>query len=318
MGFAGFDAETMNRLQQDATAREPMQEKGREDDHIIVEDTDDINLVDLDDNNTDKSGDNTEENGGEEQPKSTGDEPEGEENAGESEEKEDSDEEIVEGDINDDEFILSTLKKSGVDPAEAEARIIKDGGLTPEFIEELKEKVDPALVDAYSDAFDREMAAHKDAQKEAEANTTKVNEERLALNNYIFDSVGGEDKFNKMAGILKANIPADAIEVINAKLRSDNKLLIKEGLSEAVKHYKEATGRNTLPMSGDNQQSGEPAFEFMTKGDYHRIIGTEKYRTDAAYASKIDEQRLKSRDMDSKQLLPGQFRNIRGGRMYKV
>lgn len=212
--------------------------------------------------------------------------------------------------------VNETLKTAGIDPVDAEARILKDGGLTPEYIAELKTKVDPRLVDAYAERFETALTKAKTAEpaKAAPVDDTAVKK----MNKFIFDSVGGKDKFTAMAGIIKSNADAATVDTINAKLRSDNQAVVQEGLSEAVAQYKKLTGRSTTSMSGEPAGNQNEAFVFVTKADYHAAIGTEKYKTDPVYAASMDEARLKSRKMDNAAILPGQYRNIRNGKMYAV
>lgn len=214
--------------------------------------------------------------------------------------------------------VNKTLSDAGIDPVDAEARLIKDGGLTPEYIAELKEKVDPRLVDAYVERFNAGLEKAK-AAKETPVVAPVVDDTTVKkMNKFIFDSVGGQDKFTAMAGIVKANASPEVVDAINAKLRSDNRTVVQEGLSEAVAQYKKLTGRSTTTMSGEPAGNTAEAFVFMTKDDFQATMRTEKYKTDPTYAASVDAQRMKSRKLDEAAVLPGQYRNIRNGRMYNV
>ena len=216
--------------------------------------------------------------------------------------------------------VNKTLTDAGVDPIEAEARLIREGGLTPEHIADLKAKVDPRLVDAYVERFNTRLEkARAEAASKADPAPVTVDDTAVKkMNKFIFDSVGGKDKFTAMAGIIKANATSDVVDAINAKLRSDNRTVVQEGLSEAVAQYKKLTGRSTTSMTGEPAGNQNEAFVFMTKDDFQATMRTEKYRTDPQYAAKIDAQRMKSRKLDEAAVLPGQYRNVRNGRMYNV
>ena len=219
-----------------------------------------------------------------------------------------------------DEILKRTLAEKNIKIEDIQARLTTDKGFTPEYIAELKTQLDPAMVDHYVAEFNREVEAAKVNKVEpvVDNKVREANKVRLELNNYIYNSVGGQEKFSVMSGVLKTALPQEQVDIINAKLRSDSKALITEGLSEAVTAYKRATGRSTVTMTGDAVNTVAVESVFITKEDYHAIIRTEKYKTDPTYAAKVDADRLKSKNMDNQQLLPGIYRNYRGGKMYNV
>ena len=58
--------------------------------------------------------------------------------------------------------------------------------------------------------------------------------------------------------------------------------------------------------------------KFLTKAQYYKILGTDKYKTDPAYAKQIDDQRLASRRLDASRTMPGQYFNVHNGELYNL
>lgn len=209
--------------------------------------------------------------------------------------------------------IEDALSSVGFDPKGIEDRVIKDGGITEDLIAELKEKLDPLLVDSHVRAIRAEMALAKTPALEEQ---NKATEE---MNNFIYDSVGGKDKFKMMSEVLKGKLSQDELDVLNAQLLSKNKALVTRGVQDAVKAYKQATGRvGEGLMQGDPNGAVDTGFVFLDKKEYQSIVRTEKYKTDRVYKQKVDADRLKSLEMDRATTLPGQYYNVREGRMYAI
>jgi len=226
-------------------------------------------------------------------------------------------------DLNSDKVVTDIVTEKGFDPKALQARIIKDKGMTPELITELKAKIDPGVVDAYVEQFNAQMEAAK--PNEADATKTELNAQEVAqnkartdMNEFIYSAVGGEDKFGTLAGVLKKNLPQAEIDVINAKLASDNKGLVSEGLKQAVDAYTKTTGRSSTRMAGDTPNNEGDTFNFMSKTQFQKAITSEKYKTDPAYAAEVDENRMKSKRLDAQTTMPGQYRNFRNGEMYTL
>lgn len=209
--------------------------------------------------------------------------------------------------------IEDALSSAGFDPKEIEDRVIKDGEITEDLIAELKEKLDPLLVDSHVRAIRAEMALAKTPALEEQ---NKATEE---MNNFIYDSVGGQDKFKMMSEVLKGKLSQDELDVLNAQLASKNKALVTKGVQDAVKAYKQATGRvGEGLMQGDPNGAVDTGFIFLDKKEYQSIVRTDKYKTDRVYKQKVDADRLKSLEMDRATTLPGQYYNVREGRMYAI
>jgi len=223
-------------------------------------------------------------------------------------------------DFNDDTTVNKVVEESGLDLNDIKSQIIKDGGITDTTKEMLKEKIDPALVDAYVESFEKQLGESK-AKPEPKVDTAQeaINKAQLEMNDYIFNSVGGKDTFEVLASTINEGATKTEVGKINAKLASTNKDLVTEGLNDAVKIYNKLTGRGNKLMTGDaNAETGVETFKFVTKAQYLKQITTEKYKTDPAYAKKVDDARMKSIEMDKAQTMPGQYRNIRDGKMYNL
>ena len=206
-----------------------------------------------------------------------------------------------------DKKVVKTLEDAGYTTADLTARLQKDGGISDEFVAELKEKIDPDLVDAH---VGRLRAEYKLAMETAKQNQSdemkKRNEATKAMNDFIYDSVGGEDKFKILGKTLKAELSADELAAINAKLASGNKTVVKEGLEAAVKKYNNIRGMGGKLMEGDAGKGGDPKLH-ITKEEYRAIIKTDKYKTDPVYARKMDDARLVTRSEDSQRYGHGAY-----------
>ena len=217
-----------------------------------------------------------------------------------------------------DAFIDKKITAGGFKAEDVKARIIKDGGVTPEFAAELKKSIDPDLVDTYINGLaDAQKAASQvtpDASAEAAQKAATVKK----FNDYIYDSVGGKEKFTVLSSTLKAGLPKETIDILNAKLASQNEALVSEGMKEAVNHYKKLTGRINNRMEGTPTGPTGNEDKFLTKAQYFKILGTDKYKTDPVYAKQIDEQRLASRRLDSSRTMPGQYFNVHNGELYNL
>lgn len=199
------------------------------------------------------------------------------------------------------------LKEAGFDVEDISKKIAENNGEIPDdIIKAAKEKLDPDLVDAHvarlKSEFKLAQIEASDKYKEFQDQSKKIQD----MNKYIYDAVGGEDKFKSLAGTLRDNLDKDTLESVNAKLLSGNKTLVNEALKTAVAAYKKAKGYGGKRMEGDANAPDEKQMT-ITKEDYRAIMKTEKYKTDPVYRNKIDDARLKTRQRDQKQYLPGTY-----------
>jgi len=209
---------------------------------------------------------------------------------------------------------VDPLVDSGIDITAMQDRVIKEG-FTDEIIAELKEKIDPDLVDKQVASYKSQLA---EAKKKQESEFTAQEKATVDMNTYIYDSVGGEDKFKAMGAILVDKLDKSAQDVINTKLQSGNKIIVNEGLKEAVTAYEKVTGRGDTRMSGEPNGDTTPEFTFYTKRDYQAAMRTEKYKTDKIYAAKVDKDRIASRKADNAKTLPGMYFKHGAEGLYEV
>jgi len=190
--------------------------------------------------------------------------------------------------------VSKTLTEAGYTEEALTERLTADGGISDEFIQELKEKIDPDFVDAHVGRL----------RAEFELQTIKASDEFIAkneatqkMNDFIYDTVGGKDNFSAMGKFLKERLDDSELGALNAKLSSGNEAVVKEGLEAAVKKYNNIRGMGGKLMEGD---AGNPveAPTHITKQEYSALMRTDKYKTDPLYARKVDQDRLKTRAAD--------------------
>jgi hypothetical protein len=204
------------------------------------------------------------------------------------------------------ESISRTLEGAGFTDDIIKARATKDGGLSDEFVQELKAKIDPDLIDAHVGRIRAEIELAK-VKESGRIDEVRAKEAALqTMNTHIYDTVGGEDKFKILGETLKSKLSADELAAINVKLASGNKTVVNEALETAVKKYNDIRGMGGKLMEGDAGVGAE-VMEHMTKEEYRAVMRSEKYKTDPKYARKIDAERLKTRETDSIRYGHGQY-----------
>lgn len=202
--------------------------------------------------------------------------------------------------------VSKTLEEAGYNEKDLIERLSKDGGISDTFVEELKQKIDPVLVDAHVGRLRAELELAK-VKESGKLDAAKAKEQEIKdMNNYIFDSVGGKDKFQVLGKTLKGELSQSELDIINTKLLSGNKDVVKEGLETAIKKYNNIRGMGGKLMSGDAGNSTDPEVH-ITKEEYMQLMRTEKYKTDPKYAAKIDADRLKTRKNDSERYGHGMY-----------
>jgi len=143
-----------------------------------------------------------------------------------------------------------------------------------------------------------DMAA-ADAARQAEQATVKMNQ-------YIFEQVKGEQNFRAMSSILKDNLKPDELAALNTLLGSGNKAQVDIALNTAVQKYNAIKGKGVL-MQGDSQGAAQEPFTPLTKDEFYMIMRTEKYKTDPLYHKLIDARRLRTKQLDKKKYMPGEY-----------
>ena len=211
-----------------------------------------------------------------------------------------------------------TLKDAGFDVDAIAKEITETGVISDELIAKAKEKLDPALVDAHVGRLRAEIELKKIQASDTYKENQEANKATQEMNEYVFKSVGGEDKFKVLGDTLKDTMSKEDLGVINAKLLSGNKSLVNEGLTEAVSAYKKAKGFGGNLMEGDGNVSvGEPTAH-ITKEDFRAIIRTDKYKTDPVFRDKTDTARLKSIEADKKKYGPGTYYGFNQNGRYEL
>jgi hypothetical protein len=210
------------------------------------------------------------------------------------------------------------LKEAGFDVDEIAKKIADNNGEIPEdVIKAAKEKLDPDLVDAHvarlKSEFKLAQIEASEKYKEFQEQAKKTQE----MNDYIYKSVGGEDKFKSLASTLRGSLDKESLESINAKLLSGNKTLVNEALKTAVSEYKKLKGIGGKLMEGDANAPAQKELR-ITKEEYRAIMKTEKYKTDPLYQRKIDEARLKTRQADQKRYGPGMYYGMNQNGRYEL
>jgi hypothetical protein len=210
------------------------------------------------------------------------------------------------------------LKEAGFDVDEIAKKIADNNGEIPEdVIKAAKEKFNPDLVDAHvarlKSEFKLAQIEASEKYKEFQEQAKKTQE----MNDYIYKSVGGEDKFKSLATTLRGSLDKESLESINAKLLSGNKTLVNEALKTAVSEYKKLKGIGGKLMEGDANTPAQKELR-ITKEEYRAIMKTEKYKTDPLYQRKIDEARLKTRQADQKRYGPGMYYGMNQNGRYEL
>jgi hypothetical protein len=191
------------------------------------------------------------------------------------------------------------LADAGFKPEDIGKELAENNGkVKPETIAALKEKFDPASVDAEIAKVEKEWAEKLPAeQAKLKAADSKVTE----MNNFIFgalaagDAAKGQENFNVLSAWAKANMAKEDLATVNALLRSGDQIAVKRGLEMAVTKWK---GREKPMMTGDAQAAAAaavaPEFVPLSKDEFINIMKTEKYQKDDAYAQEIDTRRRKT------------------------
>jgi hypothetical protein len=195
------------------------------------------------------------------------------------------------------EDVDTTLKKAGFDP-EAIGKEFgeNDGKLTSETEKALRDKFGDTAVDNHLKDMADEWATTKPERDKAVAEA-KANVDQM--NTYIYETLAngdadkGKENLQTLSKWCQDNMPKDELAAINTLLRSGDKTVVRQGLTQAVSAWRKGTEKPM--MSGDalptNQEKAAQKLEPLSKDQYIKIVGTEKYNTDSEYAAKIDQRR---------------------------
>lgn len=198
----------------------------------------------------------------------------------------------------------STLKDAGYNEEDLLERIKTDGGITDELVSELKQKINPDVVDAHVGRLRAEIEL---AKIKADNNYEEKQQAVQDMNKYIYDAVGGEKNFQTIAKLLVQEVPAKEVSRLDAKIQSGNKALVNEGLREMDAMYKKVRGMGGKLIQGGSNVETQQKVTHITKEEYRALMRTEKYKTDRAYADKVDADRLTTRQADEKRYGKGSY-----------
>jgi hypothetical protein len=202
------------------------------------------------------------------------------------------------------------LKDAGFDPEAIGKEYGENGGkLTEETEKALRDKFGDETVDAgLQDLKERwDASADERAEKVKEAKG-KVDE----MNNYIFETLAdgdaekGKENLQILSTWCQDNMDKAELAAINTLLRSGDKAVVKQGLTQAVSAWRKGTEKPM--MNGDaaptSKEPTKPTLEPISRDQYVAIVGTEKYNNDAEYAAKIDERRRATMKQETHLFLP--------------
>ena len=190
------------------------------------------------------------------------------------------------------EGLDTVLKEEGFDGgAIGDAMANNDGKVPEELIAKLKEKFNAKQVDEQV----------TEVEGRFKAKITEKNTSTETMNGYIYETLAsgdaekGKDNFAVLSTWCKENLDEAKIASINTLLRSGDKQVVHEGLSQAVNAWKK--GKENPMMTGDADASATqttPAFKPLSRDEFVQIVSTEKYNTDIEYAAEIDARRSKT------------------------
>ena len=212
-----------------------------------------------------------------------------------------------------DKVLEKTLEDAGFDVNLLIKEVQENEGVTPELVSRLKEKIDPDVIDSHLARIKAEAQAQsQEAQIKAEQEQKNVQE----MNTYIYDQVGGEEKFTAMAEVLKDNIPAEKLKAINELLASGSKEQVNIAMKAAVDQYNTIKGKGNL-MQGDTNTS-TPGIQPMGRDEYRTATSSDKYKTDPDYAKQVDSRRLATIKKEKQTTLPGQYFKRMNGKVVRT
>lgn len=212
------------------------------------------------------------------------------------------------------EEIDKALETAGFDNEALGKEFADNGGkFTEETVKALKEKFDPKAVD---NAIEQMAEQWKEKTAEVDAQNDKAKAKVTEMNTYIFETLAGGDakkgkeNFATLSTWAKENLPAEELATINTLLKSGDKAVVRNGLEMAVSKWK--AGKESKMMSGDSAAAAattEVKFEPLSKDAYIKVMMTEKYNTDPAYAEEIDNRRRKT--METEGYVTPEFSHLR-------
>lgn len=210
----------------------------------------------------------------------------------------------VEVDVEVPEDITAAFAEKGIDGNAVIKELFADGGkfeLTPETKTKLDEAFGKAMVDGYLNLYRQQNGmALKQFQADAEAETKMQAEITSSFN----ELVGGDEGWDSLSQWSEANMDEKSLASFNAVMSlPPEHWAAQQAVIEALKIKQQAadteangTGMGTLigDEGGVSQKGGEGLPAVLTRAQFQELMFSEKYKSDAAYAARVDAIRRAS------------------------
>lgn len=210
----------------------------------------------------------------------------------------------VEVDVEVPEDITAAFAEKGIDSNAVLKELFADGGkfeLTPETKAKLDEAFGKAMVDGYLNLYRQQNGmALKQFQADAEA-ATKMQAEITSSFNEL---VGGDDGWDSLSQWAEANMDEKSLASFNAVMSlPPEHWAAQQAVIEALKIKQQAadtkangTGMGALigDEGGVSQKGGEGLPAVLTRAQFQELMFSEKYKSDTAYAARVDAIRRAS------------------------
>lgn len=210
----------------------------------------------------------------------------------------------VEVEVDVPEDISAAFAEKGIDSKAVLKELFADGGkfeLTPETKAKLDEAFGKPMVDGYLNLYRQQNSlALKQNQAEAEA-ATKLQAEITESFNTL---VGGDDGWNKLSQWAEDNMDEKSLASFNAVMSLPSEhWAAQQAVIEALKIKQqaadaEANGTGMGKLIGDEGSQSPSAHEgipaVLTRSQFQELMFSEKYKTDPAYAARVDAIRRAS------------------------
>lgn len=212
----------------------------------------------------------------------------------------------VEVEVDVPEDISAAFAEKGIDSKAVLKELFADGGkfeLTPETKAKLDEAFGKSMVDGYLNLYRQQNSlALKQNQAEAEA-ATKLQAEITESFNTL---VGGDDGWDKLSQWAEENMDEKSLASFNAVMSLPSEhWSAQHAVIEALKIKQqaadtEANGTGMGKLIGDDGSPSPSAPEgvpaVLTRSQFQELMFSEKYKTDPAYAARVDAIRRASAD----------------------
>lgn len=213
---------------------------------------------------------------------------------------------------------VTDLTPEGLDATIKEAGF--DGGAIGKAMAENEGKVPEELIAKLKEKFNAEQVDEQVTEVESrfKAKTSEQNKATEGMNSYIYETLAagdtekGKDNFTVLSTWCKENLDEAKIASINTLLRSGDKKVVHEGLSQAVNAWKK--GKENPMMTGDADAAAAqqtPEFKPLSRDEFVKLVASKKYNEDPEYALEVDARRKKTIDEGGVGFLTPEFSRVR-------